>query len=80
MGRELKGAPIRRASRWRCSASAASGAPSASSGSSAEGIHITAVGYAAGHTPNPTYQEVCTGQTGHNEVVLVVFDPNQDFI
>jgi peptide-methionine (S)-S-oxide reductase len=40
-----------------------------------EGIHITAVGYAAGHTPNPTYQEVCTGRTGHNEVVLVVFDP-----
>jgi peptide-methionine (S)-S-oxide reductase len=42
-----------------------------------EGIHITAVGYAAGHTPNPTYQEVCTGQTGHNEVVLVVFDPRK---
>jgi peptide-methionine (S)-S-oxide reductase len=40
-----------------------------------DGIHITAVGYAAGETPNPTYQEVCTGQTGHNEVVLVVFDP-----
>ena len=40
-----------------------------------EGIHITAVGYAAGHTPNPTYQEVCTGRTGHNEVVLVVYDP-----
>ena len=42
-----------------------------------EGIHITAVGYAAGHTPNPTYQEVCSGQTGHNEVVLVVFDPSK---
>jgi peptide-methionine (S)-S-oxide reductase len=42
-----------------------------------EGIHVTAVGYAAGHTPNPTYQEVCTGQTGHNEVVLVVFDPSK---
>jgi len=42
-----------------------------------EGIHITAVGYAAGHTPNPTYQEVCTGHTGHNEVVLVVFDPGK---
>ena len=40
-----------------------------------EGIHITAVGYAGGHTPNPTYQEVCTGRTGHNEVVLVVYDP-----
>jgi peptide-methionine (S)-S-oxide reductase len=39
------------------------------------GIHITAAGYAAGHTPNPTYEEVCTGRTGHNEVVLVVFDP-----
>ena len=42
-----------------------------------EGIHITAVGYAAGHTPNPTYQEVCTGRTGHNEVVLVVYDPKK---
>ncbi|ERT09363.1 peptide-methionine (S)-S-oxide reductase [Lyngbya aestuarii BL J] len=40
------------------------------------GIYITAVGYAAGATPNPTYQEVCTGLTGHNEVVLVVYDPN----
>ena len=42
-----------------------------------EGIHIPAVGYAGGHTPNPTYQEVCTGRTGHNEVVLVVFDPSK---
>ena len=41
------------------------------------GIHTTAVGYAAGHTPNPTYQEVCTGMTGHNEVVLVVYRPGQ---
>ena len=40
-----------------------------------EGIWITAVGYAAGFTPNPTYEEVCSGQTGHNEVVLVAFDP-----
>jgi peptide-methionine (S)-S-oxide reductase len=39
------------------------------------GIHTTAVGYAAGYTPNATYEEVCSGQTGHNEVVLVVFDP-----
>jgi peptide-methionine (S)-S-oxide reductase len=40
-----------------------------------DGIWITAVGYAAGPTPNPTYEEVCSGMTGHNEVVLVVFDP-----
>ncbi len=39
------------------------------------GVHVTAVGYAAGITNNPTYQEVCTGLTGHNEVVLVVFNP-----
>ena len=41
------------------------------------GVYTTAVGYAAGYTPNPTYDEVCSGQTGHNEVVLVVFDPAQ---
>jgi peptide-methionine (S)-S-oxide reductase len=39
------------------------------------GVYTTAVGYAAGYTPNPSYREVCTGMTGHNEVVLVVFDP-----
>src|SRR6476659_2454714 len=42
-----------------------------------KGIHVTAVGYAAGLTPNPTYEEVCSGRTGHNEVVLVVYDPKQ---
>jgi peptide-methionine (S)-S-oxide reductase len=39
------------------------------------GVWVTAAGYAAGATPNPTYREVCSGQTGHNEVVLVVYDP-----
>jgi peptide-methionine (S)-S-oxide reductase len=39
------------------------------------GVTVTAVGYAGGHTPNPTYAEVCSGRTGHNEVVLVVYDP-----
>src|SRR6185295_4365943 len=41
------------------------------------GVYSTAVGYAAGLTPNPTYEEVCSGATGHNEVVLVVYDPKQ---
>lgn len=41
-----------------------------------QGIHVTAAGYSAGHTPNPSYEEVCSGLTGHNEVVLVVFDPS----
>jgi len=40
-----------------------------------EGVYTTAVGYSAGHTPNPSYQEVCSGMTGHNEVVLVIYDP-----
>jgi peptide-methionine (S)-S-oxide reductase len=42
-----------------------------------EGVFITAVGYAGGYTPNPTYEEVCSGGTGHNEVVLVVYHPGQ---
>lgn len=41
------------------------------------GVYSTAVGYAAGLTPNPTYEEVCSGMTGHNEVVLVIYDPEK---
>ena len=42
-----------------------------------EGVYSTAVGYSAGYTPNPTYQEVCSGQTAHNEVVLIAYDPQK---
>ncbi|MGB5948087.1 MAG: peptide-methionine (S)-S-oxide reductase MsrA [Parvibaculum sp.] len=41
------------------------------------GVLVTAAGYAAGYTPNPTYEEVCTGRTGHNEVVFIVYDPKK---
>jgi peptide-methionine (S)-S-oxide reductase len=43
----------------------------------ADGVYSTAVGYAGGYTPNPSYEEVCSGKTGHNEVVYVVYDPSR---
>ena len=46
----------------------------------AAGVYTTAVGYAGGYTPNATYKEVCSGMTGHTEVVLVVFDPRGDVV
>ena len=77
----VNGARITRAvARWdadrRCSASAASGAPRRTFWQT-PGVISTAVGYAGGYTPNPTYDEVCSGKTGHAEVVLVAFDPTR---
>ena len=67
--------PIPRGLRKPCSGSAAFGGAERKFWELGDGVYVTAVGYAGGHTQNPSYEEVCSGRTGHTEVVLVVFDP-----